>query len=109
VLLTASNLTAACDEGTVTLTRSAPTYCNCRLAEGEKPYLANYRDCGHAKEMQKKSQRTPRTTTGRVFSSNLTTPGVSGVYEPLLTILQLKLRRKYRISFPSTKLISLLI
>jgi hypothetical protein len=29
-------------------------------------------------EMQKKkSQRTPRTTTGRVFSSNLTTTGMS--------------------------------
>jgi hypothetical protein len=27
--------------------------------------------------MQKKSQRTPRTTTERVFSSNLTTPGLS--------------------------------
>jgi hypothetical protein len=26
---------------------------------------------------KKKSQRTPRTTTGRVFSSNLTTPGLS--------------------------------
>jgi hypothetical protein len=28
---------------------------------------------------KKKSQRTPRTTTGRVFSSSLTTPGVSFV------------------------------
>jgi hypothetical protein len=29
-------------------------------------------------EMQKtKSQRTPKTTTGRVFSSNITTPGMS--------------------------------
>jgi hypothetical protein len=29
-------------------------------------------------EMQKrKSQRTPRTAMGRVFSSNLTTPGIS--------------------------------
>jgi hypothetical protein len=26
---------------------------------------------------KKNSQRTPRTTTGRVFSSNLTTPGMS--------------------------------
>jgi hypothetical protein len=26
---------------------------------------------------KKKSQRTPRTTTGRVFSSNLTNPGMS--------------------------------
>jgi hypothetical protein len=28
-------------------------------------------------DTEKKSQRTPRTTTGRGFSSNLTTPGVS--------------------------------
>jgi hypothetical protein len=49
------------------------------LAEGEKPHPANYWGCRHAKEemQKKKSQRTPRTTTGRVFSSNLITPGVS--------------------------------
>jgi hypothetical protein len=49
------------------------------LAEGENPHLANYQGCRYAKEemQKKKSQRTPRTTTGRVFSSNLTTPGVS--------------------------------
>jgi hypothetical protein len=58
---------------------STPTCCNRRLAEGEKPHPANYRGCRHAKEemQKKKSQRTPRTTTGRVFSSNLTTPGMS--------------------------------
>jgi hypothetical protein len=28
-------------------------------------------------QKKKKSQRTPKTTTGSVFSSNLTTPGVS--------------------------------
>jgi hypothetical protein len=60
-------------------TSSIPTCCNCRLAEGEIHHPANYRGCRHAKkEMQKKkSQRTPRTTTGSVFSSNLTTPGMS--------------------------------
>jgi hypothetical protein len=60
-------------------TSSTPTCCKCRLAEGEKPHPANYRGYRHAKkEMQKKkSQRTPRTTTGRVFPSNLTTPGMS--------------------------------
>jgi hypothetical protein len=49
------------------------------LAEGEKPHPANYRGCRHAEEemQKKKSQRTPRTTMGRVFSSNLTTPGMS--------------------------------
>jgi hypothetical protein len=37
-----------------------------------------YRGCSHAKdEMQKrKQQRAPKTTTGRVFSSNYTTPGL---------------------------------
>jgi hypothetical protein len=57
---------------------STPACCNCQLAEGEKPHPANYRGCRHAKELQKKkSQRTPKTITGRVFSSNLTMPGVS--------------------------------
>jgi hypothetical protein len=57
---------------------STPACCNCRLAEGEKPHPANYRGCRHAKEelQKKKSQRTPKTITGRVFS-NLTTPGLS--------------------------------
>jgi hypothetical protein len=58
---------------------STPTCCNCRLTEGEKPHPSNYRGCSHAKdEMQrKKSQRTPKETVGRVFSTKLTTPGVS--------------------------------
>jgi hypothetical protein len=48
------------------------------LAEGEKAHPANYRGYKHAKvELQKrKSQRTSKTTTGKVFSSNLTTPDV---------------------------------
>jgi hypothetical protein len=56
-----------------------PTCCNWRLVEGEKSNPANYRGCRHAKEeMQKnKSQRTPRTATGSMFSSNLATPGMS--------------------------------
>jgi hypothetical protein len=59
---------------------STPACCNCHLAEGEKPYPANYRGCRHSKEeLQKKSQRTSKTTTGSVFSSNPTTPGVSFV------------------------------
>jgi hypothetical protein len=58
---------------------STPACCNCKLVDGEKPHPSNYRGCSHAKdEMQKrKSQRTPKTTTGRVFSSNHTTPGLS--------------------------------
>jgi hypothetical protein len=49
------------------------------LLEGEKPHSANYRSCRHAKEelLKRKSHRTPKTTTARVFSSNHTTPGVS--------------------------------
>jgi hypothetical protein len=44
-----------------------------------KPHPANYLGCRHAKEeMQtKNSQRTPRTTTGRIFSSKLTNPSMS--------------------------------
>jgi hypothetical protein len=49
------------------------------LGEGEKAHPANYRGCRHAKEelQKRKLQRTPKTTTGKVFSSNLTTPGIS--------------------------------
>jgi hypothetical protein len=54
---------------------SIPACSNCRLAEGEKLHLANYRGCRHAKELQKrKLQATPKPTPRRVFSS--TTPGV---------------------------------
>jgi hypothetical protein len=46
--------------------------------EGEKLHPANYRGCRHEEEMQKKKlQRTRRINTGRVFSSNLNTPGMS--------------------------------
>jgi hypothetical protein len=58
---------------------STPVCCNCQLVEGEKPRPANYWGCRHAKkELQmKKSQRSPKPTTERVFSSNLIIPGVS--------------------------------
>jgi hypothetical protein len=43
-----------------------------------KSHPANYLGCRHTKEeMQKKSQRTPRTVTGRLCSSKLTTLGMS--------------------------------
>jgi hypothetical protein len=60
-------------------TTSTPTCCNCRLAEGENPHSANYRGCRHAKEemQKKKSQRTTKIKTRRVFSWNLTTPSLS--------------------------------
>jgi hypothetical protein len=53
-------------------TSSTPVCCNCQLAEGEKAHPANYRGCKHAKEeiRKKKPQGTPKTTSGRVFSSN---------------------------------------
>jgi hypothetical protein len=49
------------------------------LAKGEKPHPANYRGCRHAKEelQKKKSQKSRKNTTGRVFTSTPTTPGVS--------------------------------
>jgi hypothetical protein len=58
---------------------STPTCCNCRLAEGEKPHPSNYRGCTHAKDeiQRRKSQRMPKTTVGRVFSTKFTTPCVS--------------------------------
>jgi hypothetical protein len=58
---------------------STPACCNCHLAEGEKPHPTNYRGCRHAKEQlqRKKSQKTPKPTTGTVFTSTLATPGVS--------------------------------
>jgi hypothetical protein len=48
------------------------------LAEGEKIHPTNYQGCRHAKEemQKKKSQRTPKTTTGMEFSTNLITPGM---------------------------------
>jgi hypothetical protein len=51
------------------------------LAEGDKLYPANYPGFKLAKEelQRRKAQRTPKTTTGRVFSSHRTTPGVSFV------------------------------
>jgi hypothetical protein len=49
------------------------------LAEGEKAHPANYRGCKHVREelQKRKAQKTPKTTTGRVFSSYRITPGVS--------------------------------
>jgi hypothetical protein len=54
------------------------------VAEGKKPRPANYRDCRHAKEglQNKKYKRKHKSRTGRVFSSNLSTPGVSFVAGP---------------------------
>jgi hypothetical protein len=62
-------------------TSSTPVCCNCQLVEGEKPHPANYCGCRHVKEtlQRKKLQRAPKLTTGRVFSSNAVTPGVSFV------------------------------
>jgi hypothetical protein len=58
---------------------STPGCCNCQLAEGERAHPANYRGCRHAKEemRKKKPQGTPKTTSGRVFSSNPVKPHLS--------------------------------
>jgi hypothetical protein len=58
---------------------STPACCNCKLVDGEKPHPSNYRGCSHAKdEMRKRrSQKTSKTITGKVFNSNYTTPGLS--------------------------------
>jgi hypothetical protein len=56
---------------------STPACCNCELAD-EKPHPCNYRGCSHAKEIRRRrSQIQKETTTGRVFPSTPTTPGLS--------------------------------
>jgi hypothetical protein len=58
---------------------STPACCNCQLVDGEKAHPDNYRGCKHAKEemRKKKPQGTPKTTSGRVFSSNPVKPHLS--------------------------------
>jgi hypothetical protein len=58
---------------------SKPTYCNCKLGDGEEPHPSNYRGCRHAKEelQMRRAQIAPKPATGRVFSSKYTTPNVS--------------------------------
>jgi hypothetical protein len=48
------------------------------MGKGEKDHPTNYRGCRYAEEElhKRKSQRTTKTTTLRMFS-NLATPGVS--------------------------------
>jgi hypothetical protein len=60
-------------------TASIPTCCNCKLVDGEEADPSNYRGCRHAKEEIRKikSQRAPKTTMGRMFSSNHSTPRLS--------------------------------
>jgi hypothetical protein len=65
---------------------STPKRCNCQLA-----HLANYRSCRHEKEQLQKSQRTPQTKIGRMFSSKLTTPDVS-----FMAMLRGSTRKKQR-------------
>jgi hypothetical protein len=60
-------------------TASIQICCNCKLGDGEEPQPPNYRGCRHAKEKmrKRKSQRVAITTTGRMFSSSHTTPGLT--------------------------------
>jgi hypothetical protein len=60
-------------------TSSTPSCCNCKLADGEKLHPSNYRDCSLAKEeiRRRKSQREPKNTTGRGFSSKYASPDLS--------------------------------
>jgi hypothetical protein len=50
--------------------------CNCKLVDWGEHHPSNYLGCRRAKEeiRKRKSQRAPKTTTGRVFSSSHTTP-----------------------------------
>jgi hypothetical protein len=58
---------------------STPACFNCQLVEGEKLHPANYQGCRHAKEelQKRKAQGAHKTAIGRMFSSNLNTPGFS--------------------------------
>jgi hypothetical protein len=49
------------------------------LAEGEKAHPANYLGCKHVKEevQEKKPQGTPKSTTGRVFTTKFINSSVS--------------------------------
>jgi hypothetical protein len=52
-------------------TASIPTYCNCKLVEGEEFHSSDCRGCRHSKEemRKRKSQRVPKTRKrGRVLS-----------------------------------------
>jgi hypothetical protein len=60
-------------------TASVPTCCNCKLVDGQESHPSDYRGCRHAEEdkRKRKSQREPKTTRGRAFSSSHTNPGLS--------------------------------
>jgi hypothetical protein len=76
--LIANKLPAVCGAGADTCIRTAQR--RETLGGGrESSSPPNYRGCRHAKgQLQKRrSQKAPKTTTGRVFSSNLPTPGAS--------------------------------
>jgi hypothetical protein len=62
-------------------TSSTPACCTCQLVKGEEAHSANYYGCRYTKEeMQKrKSQGKTKTTTQKVFSTNIATPDVSFV------------------------------
>jgi hypothetical protein len=47
--------------------------------DGEKPHPSNYRGCSHAKEeiRRRRTHRTPKMTTGKVFTSNYITSGLT--------------------------------
>jgi hypothetical protein len=56
---------------------SVPQCYNCTLKEGEHPHPTTYRGCRHAREeMLRRNQyrSTPKETTGKIFTSRLTTP-----------------------------------
>jgi hypothetical protein len=59
-------------------TASIPTCCNWKL-DGDEPHPSNYPGCSYVKEdiRKRRLQRAPKATTGRVFSSSHTTPGLS--------------------------------
>jgi hypothetical protein len=58
---------------------STPTCCNYKLIDGEKHHPSNYRGCSLDREeiRKRKTHRTPKVTTGKVFTTNYVTSGLS--------------------------------
>jgi hypothetical protein len=58
-------------------TQSIPSFCNCKLKDGESLHATNYRGCSYAKEelQRRKNQRIlNQGSSGRTFFSKYTTP-----------------------------------
>jgi hypothetical protein len=69
-----------------------------KLLDGVEPHPSNYRGCRHAREgmRKRKLQRAPKSTPGRLLSSNCTTPALS-----LAAALRSNIRQEHQPQPPS--------